>query len=269
MATNSYENWTGDAQTAASHTVHADREKRGSAGLSVLGPRPAQVPFSAERTLEEEYWIQRLDAAGGESTGFLQRSVEFVLALLALIATAPLMALLAIAIRLDSPGPALFWQRRMGKGRRPFWFVKFRTLYADAKQRFPELYRYEYNPEELAELQFKVPHDPRVTRIGRWLRRSTLDELPNFWNVLTGDMAMVGPRPEIPEMFRYYRGEEVMKFSVRPGITGLAQISGRGRLMFHETLRYDLDYVERRSFRLDLHIFVETAYRIVIRDGAF
>jgi lipopolysaccharide/colanic/teichoic acid biosynthesis glycosyltransferase len=114
----------------------------------------------------------------------------------------------------------------MGINRKPFRFVKFRTLYADARQRFPKLYSYQYTAEELEQLKFKVEDDPRVTPQGRWMRRSTLDELPNFWNVLTGDMALVGPRPEIPEMLRYYHGDMLLKFTVRPGITGMAQISG-------------------------------------------
>ena len=112
-------------------------------------------------------------------------------------------------------------------------------------------------------------NDPRVTPQGEWLRKSTLDELPNFWNVLRGDMALVGPRPEIPEMLPYYEGEMQLKFRVRPGITGLAQISGRGRLGFYETVKYDVEYVKNRSFRLDLKILLITIYKIVARDGAF
>jgi lipopolysaccharide/colanic/teichoic acid biosynthesis glycosyltransferase len=108
-----------------------------------------------------------------------------------------------------------------------------------------------------------------VTPQGHWLRKSTLDELPNFWNVLTGRMALVGPRPEIPEMLPYYGGDMLLKFTVRPGITGLAQISGRGRLGFHETVALDVEYVRRRSLTLDLKIILLTIQKIVTRDGAF
>src|SRR5690348_2302602 len=126
---------------------------------------------------------------------FAQRAVESAIALAALVVTAPAMLTIAMLLRLGSRGPALFWQKRVAKDLEIFKFVKFRTLYADARERFPDLYCYKYTDEQLRDLKFKVPYDPRVTRQGEWLRKSTLDELPNFWNVLKGDMALVGPRP--------------------------------------------------------------------------
>jgi len=206
---------------------------------------------------------------GNFEVSWLQRVFEVVVASLALIVTLPIMLVLAIVIRRGTPGPALFFQERVGRDQKLFRFVKFRTMYADARQRWPELYRYQYSPDELPGLTFKVPNDPRVTPQGKWLRMSTLDELPNFWNVLKGDMALVGPRPEIPEMLPYYRGEMLLKFKVRPGITGLAQISGRGRLSFLETVRLDVEYVKKRSFWLDMKILILTVIKVVIRDGAF
>lgn len=197
------------------------------------------------------------------------RIVEIALALMALVTTLPVMLVIAAVIRIDSPGPALFWQTRLGRDACPFRFVKFRTLYADARERWPELYTYRYTPEQLAHLRFKIEGDPRVTRVGRWLRQSSLDELPNFWNVLTGDMALVGPRPEIPEMLPYYRSDQMRKFSVRPGVTGLAQISGRGRLTFNETVGLDLDYVRMHSLAGDLNILLRTLWKVVLRQGAF
>jgi lipopolysaccharide/colanic/teichoic acid biosynthesis glycosyltransferase len=142
-------------------------------------------------------------------------------------------------------------------------------MYADSRARFPHLYAYCYTADEIGRLAFKVPCDPRVTRVGEFLRRTTLDELPNFWNVLTGAMALVGPRPEIPEMLPYYREEHLAKFSVPPGVTGLAQISGRGRLKFLETADLDTEYVRNRSLLLDARIFARTAWMILRRDGAF
>ena len=198
-----------------------------------------------------------------------QRTFEIAFALIALALSLPVMAIIALLIRWDSPGPVLFFQQRIGRKGRPFRFVKFRTLYADARERFPELYAYRYSPQELADLKFKITPDPRVTRCGAWLRRTSLDELPNFWNVLTGDMALVGPRPEIPEMLPYYHDEMLLKFSVRPGITGLAQTHGRGRLKFHDTVQYDLEYVQQRSFLFDLKILLRTIKMVVFRDGAF
>lgn len=200
---------------------------------------------------------------------FCQRVVESTVAIIALILGMPIMLLVGLIIGRGTPGPILFRQFRVGKDEKPFLFVKFRTLYADARQRWPELYAYRYTDDEMKDLKFKITNDPRVTPQGVWLRKSTLDELPNFWNVLTGDMALVGPRPEIPQMMRYYHGEHRLKFRVRPGITGLAQISGRGRLGFHETADLDVEYVRNRSFLLDCKILLMTIYKIVIRDGAF
>jgi len=192
-----------------------------------------------------------------------------VVAATVLVLTSPVLLAMAIAIRRGTPGRALFFQTRLGVNCEPFTFVKFRTLYADARQRFPHLYAYRYTEQDLRNLKFKITNDPRVTPQGRWMRTSTLDELPNFWNVLRGDMALVGPRPEIPEMLPYYTGDMMLKFSARPGITGLAQISGRGRLGFHETVNLDVQYVKTRSWALDLKVLLLTAYKILTRDGAF
>lgn len=196
-----------------------------------------------------------------------QRIVEIAVALVFLVLTLPVMLAVGFIIRRGTGGPVLFWQFRVGRDERPFLFVKFRTLYADARKRWPELYAYNYT--DTRHLVFKITNDPRVTTEGVWLRKSTLDELPNFWNVLTGDMALVGPRPEIPQMMRYYRGEHRLKFRVRPGITGLAQISGRGRLGFLETADLDVHYARNRSLGMDCKILLLTLYKIVTRDGAF
>jgi lipopolysaccharide/colanic/teichoic acid biosynthesis glycosyltransferase len=204
-----------------------------------------------------------------QKTSWWIRAIEIPLAILALIASAPIMLLLAIIIRRDSPGPALFFQDRVGLGGKTFKFVKFRTLYVDARERWPELYAYSYDERSIYEMKFKITDDPRVTRVGRWLRKTSLDELPNFWNVLTGEVGLVGPRPEIPEMVRYYHGWMRDKFSVRPGVTGLAQISGRGRLGFMETVDLDVQYVRRQSFLGDIKIILKTLQMVVMRDGAF
>jgi len=186
-----------------------------------------------------------------------------------LLATLPLMLVIALIVRLDSPGPVVFRQTRIGRDGRLFKFAKFRTLYVDARERWPHLYTYRYTADEVAALHFKLKNDPRVTRVGRWLRKSTLDELPNLWNVLTGDVALVGPRPEIPEMLPYYDDVTLAKFSVRPGVTGLAQVRGRGDLSFRETVELDVEYVRTRSFRLDVDILLRTLICTVLRKGAF
>lgn len=197
------------------------------------------------------------------------RLFEIVVASLLLVVTLPLMALIAVIVRLDSPGPVVFRQTRVGRDGRLFKFAKFRTLYADARQRWPHLYAYRYTADEVAALHFKLKNDPRVTRAGRWLRKSTLDELPNLWNVLTGDVALVGPRPEIPEMLPYYDDVTLAKFSVRPGVTGLAQVRGRGDLSFRDTVALDVEYVRTRSLRLDVEVLLSTVICTVLRKGAF
>jgi exopolysaccharide production protein ExoY len=222
-------------------------------------------PYAASELLDSGQAVP----AAAERVPLATRFFEIVVAAAALIITAPIIAAVALIIRRGTPGPPLFRQKRVGINGRLFTFVKFRTLYHDARERFPHLYAYQYRPEELATFKFKIEDDPRVTPQGRWLRKTTLDELPNFWNVLTGEMALVGPRPEIPEMLPYYRGEMLRKFTVRPGITGLAQISGRGRLSFHDTVRYDVQYASQRSLRLDLKILLTTVRMVLTRDGAF
>ena len=197
------------------------------------------------------------------------RPLEIVVASVALVLGFPVMATFWILIRLGTPGPVMFRQYRIGRGGKVFAFYKFRTMYADARQRFPELYAYSYSPEELDKFQFKVTEDPRVTPQGRWMRKTSLDELPNFWNVLTGDMALVGPRPEIPEMLPYYEGEMLEKFRVRPGVTGLAQVSGRGHLYFRETVELDVENVRKRGFLFDTVVFLRTLLSVVISKGAF
>lgn len=204
-----------------------------------------------------------------ERVPFLLRVFEVSVAGVILLFGLPVMMVQWAIIRLGTPGPGLFFQHRVGIGQRLFRFVKFRTMYVDARERFPHLYAYRYSPDELLSLKFKSDSDPRVTPQGRWLRRLSVDELPNFWNVLTGEMALVGPRPEIPEMLPYYKGEMLEKFSVRPGVTGIAQISGRGRLGFYETVELDVSYVRNRSFLLDFRILAKTVALIILRDGAF
>jgi lipopolysaccharide/colanic/teichoic acid biosynthesis glycosyltransferase len=228
----------------------------------------------------------------------LYRIFEIIVSFFALVISLPVMLLIALIIKLDSPGPALFFQRRVAKSKpvygkellkneqfrvvdsdfspekkywvpETFWFVKFRTMYANAKEKFPELYDYNCTSEELKSFAFKVQHDPRITKVGQWLRESTLDELPNFWNVLTGRMRLVGPRPEIPEMLQNYRPEQMRKFTVKPGITGLSQTNGRGRLSFQETVAYDIKYAQNCSIGLDLKILFITIWKVVTRHGAF
>jgi lipopolysaccharide/colanic/teichoic acid biosynthesis glycosyltransferase len=198
------------------------------------------------------------------------RVIEIAVASLCLALALPVILVLMLIVKLESPGPALFTQERIARGaRRPFRFVKLRTMYIDAPTRFPDLCAYSFKPGEVASVKLSLEDDPRVTRFGKWLRRTSLDELPNLWNVVTGDMALVGPRPEMWKMLPYYDGRTLRKFDVLPGVTGFAQVSGRGDLTFAETVEHDLAYVERKSVATDLRTIWRTIGSILRRDGAF
>jgi lipopolysaccharide/colanic/teichoic acid biosynthesis glycosyltransferase len=215
----------------------------------------------------EEPWV----TAPPKSLAYhaVKRVLDIVVGVLGLVVTLPLMLVLAIIIRLDSPGPIIFRQHRLGENGRPFKFYKFRTMWVDARERFPELYAYRYTDAEIRDMYFKVLDDPRLTRFGAHLRKTSLDELPNFFNVLLGDMTLVGPRPELAEMLQYYTEVQRVKFSVKPGVTGLAQVTGRAVLRFQQTINSDLEYCARRSLWFDFVILVWTAKTIVQRVGAF
>jgi exopolysaccharide biosynthesis polyprenyl glycosylphosphotransferase len=194
-----------------------------------------------------------------------KRVIDLVLSATALLVAAPVLIAIAVAIRLDSPGPVLFVQTRMGHSKRTFRLVKFRTMAVDAEIRQSEL-------EKLNEAEgpvFKIANDPRVTRIGAFLRRTSLDELPQFWNVLRGDMSLVGPRPlPLRDVRRFDEAVQRKRFSVKPGITCLWQISGRSKLTFAEWLKLDLWYIDNWSLTLDLSLLVRTIPAVLKRRGA-
>jgi lipopolysaccharide/colanic/teichoic acid biosynthesis glycosyltransferase len=204
--------------------------------------------------------------AGGRYTplGELVKSLsDRVLAAIGLIVISPLLAMIALAVRLDSPGPALFRQPRVGRDGRTFTFWKFRGMYVDARKRFPELYDYNYSVADVQNLRFHPDEDPRVTRIGQKLRRTSLDELPNLINVVLGDMSLVGPRPEIPELLSYYGAAAAEILSVRPGITSLAKLVGRDNITFEETLALDRRYIRERSLAMDFRLVFGTLVMVV------
>lgn len=181
----------------------------------------------------------------------------------------PILILIAFLIKLDSKGPVVFSQIRIGKGFVPFRFYKFRTMWNDAQKRYPELYKYQYSKQEIKTMRFKIINDPRLTSFGRILRKTSLDELPNLVNVIQGEMSLVGPRPEIPEMIKYYTKPQMKKFSIRPGITGYAQVNGRGLLTFKETIQQDLQYVQDQDFSTDVKLLIKTVHSVLKALGAF
>jgi lipopolysaccharide/colanic/teichoic acid biosynthesis glycosyltransferase len=183
-----------------------------------------------------------------------------------LLLVAPLMLVLVVAIRLTTRGPALFCQRRVGRDGAPFVMLKFRSMYIDAEARRDEL----LERNDVAEgLLFKIRNDPRITPIGRWLRRYSLDELPQLLNVIGGSMSLVGPRPPLPAEVACYDDELRRRLLVKPGMTGLWQISGRSDLPWQEAINLDLRYVENWSITVDLLILWKTARAVATGAGAY
>jgi exopolysaccharide biosynthesis polyprenyl glycosylphosphotransferase len=195
----------------------------------------------------------------------VKRGFDIVSAILLLILLSPALALLALIIRLDSEGPVIFRQTRCGKDGKLFAFYKFRGMVADAEARQSEF-------DHLNEAQgpiFKMKHDPRVTRVGRVLRRTSLDELPQLWNVLRGEMSLVGPRPPLPKEVEKYEEWHQARLRAVPGITGLWQVSGRSQLGFDEMTRLDIEYLNVWSLALDLRILVRTVVAVIFAHGAY
>ncbi len=199
------------------------------------------------------------------STIFIKRAFDLVCGSIGCALLAPLVPFIALAIKLDSRGPVFYVQRRAGLNAEPFRMFKFRTMAVDAEK---ELHRM-LTLEDLAEPVFKFEADPRVTRVGRFLRRLSIDEAPQFINVVLGDMSIVGPRPEQVEIVELYRPEHRFRLAVKPGVTGPMQVSGRGALSFAERLAVELDYVENVSLVRDLRILAQTLPSISRGTGAY
>lgn len=188
----------------------------------------------------------------------MPRAADLLLSALALAVLSPVLLAVAIAIKVRDPGPVFYVSPRLGRGGRTFGMIKFRTMRVDA----PDLRNPDGSTQSHAE-------DPRVTPIGRWLRRTSLDELPQLINVLRGEMSLVGPRPDLPDQIRYYAPADHERLRVRPGITGLAQVSGRNGLSWEERRALDVAYVARRSFAGDLLILARTLPGVARGTGVF
>ncbi|MFD1831081.1 exopolysaccharide biosynthesis polyprenyl glycosylphosphotransferase [Streptomyces desertarenae] len=195
----------------------------------------------------------------------LKRVTDVVGALVLAVLLAPLLLAVALAVRLSSPGPVIYRQVRVGRGRRPFRMWKFRTMVDSADRLRSALEA----ANEHDGAMFKMRRDPRVTRLGRFLRRYSLDELPQLYNVLAGHMSLVGPRPPLPEEVERYDGAELRRLSVRPGITGLWQVSGRSDLSWDETVALDLSYVDNWRYTKDVDVLARTFRAVVSARGAY
>jgi exopolysaccharide biosynthesis polyprenyl glycosylphosphotransferase len=195
----------------------------------------------------------------------VKRGFDLVVSALVAVVGLPIWALLALAIKLDSRGPVIFVDRRIGVGEREFGMLKFRTMVADASALQPGL----EDDNEAGGALFKIREDPRVTRVGRFLRRFSLDEIPQVVNVLKGEMSLVGPRPLPLRDYQLLEDWHRRRYAVLPGMTGLWQISGRSGLTFDDLVRLDFTYIENWSIWLDISIIVKTIPAVITRRGAY
>ena len=195
---------------------------------------------------------------------FAKRAADLIASALALIVLSPLMLALAILVRLTSPGPIFYRQIRCGLNGRRFTLYKFRSMVANADELRPELEAF----NEIEGFAFKMKNDPRCTPLGRWLRKFSLDELPQLWNVLSGDMSFVGPRPPLPQEVERYAPWQRRRLRMRPGLTCLWTLEGRNRLSFDRLVQFDLAYIDNWSLWLDLKIFVKTIPHVALGRGA-
>jgi len=193
----------------------------------------------------------------------LKRALDIVFSILALILLSPLLLIVAIAVRLDSPGPVFYTSERIGKKGHVFRCIKFRTMVRDAENRRPEV----MHMNERDGVLFKIANDPRITRVGRFLRKYSLDELPQFLNVLRGDMSVVGPRPPIASEVREYKVGHLRRLDVTPGITGLWQVQARKDPSFDSYISLDVTYIENWSLMLDIQIILRTVGVVLAGTG--
>lgn len=221
------------------------------------------VPISTERL------VTVLPRSANPVGGTAKRAIDIILSFTAIIALLPLFLGCALLVYLTSPGPVLFRHRRVGVGGRDFGCLKFRTMAADAERRLNEYLR--LNPEAHQEWRAhrKLRFDPRVTPFGHFMRRSSLDELPQLFNVLKGDMSLVGPRPIVDEEIEKYQEHFALYASARPGLTGLWQVSGRNTTSYAQRVAYDVDYLTNWSLFRDIRIIFATVAHIVHGRGAY
>ncbi len=226
----------------------------------IAGPRIHIRPVAGLPLLH----IEEPELSGGRR--LVKAMFDRTVGLLAVLALLPALLFIGIAVRLTSPGPALFRQTRIGRGGRPFTIYKFRSMHVDAETRLQALLEYNDRSEGVL---FKIRRDPRVTGIGTVLRRYSLDELPQLLNIVKGDMSLVGPRPPLPSEVEQYEMDVHRRLLVKPGLTGLWQVSGRSDLSWDEAVRLDLHYVENWSLILDFMILWRTVAAVVKGRGAY
>jgi exopolysaccharide biosynthesis polyprenyl glycosylphosphotransferase len=195
----------------------------------------------------------------------IKRAIDVCAALVGIVLASPLLLLCAILIKLQDGGPVLFRQERVGRSGQRFLIVKFRSMVVNAEAMKSELMDLNEHDDDRT---FKILHDPRITRVGRFMRRMSLDELPQLWNILWGEMSLVGPRPALPSEVALYEPQHMTRLAVKPGLTCIWQVSGRSNLGFPKQMELDLQYIKRRSVWLDLMLIARTAPAVLFGEGA-
>lgn len=197
----------------------------------------------------------------------VKRLLDITLGSILLLLSLPIILIAALAIRLETKGNPFFFQQRIGLGGKPFRIVKLRGMFIDARVRFAELY--DYKRHGTLDFHFHPKTDPRITKVGAFLRRTSIDELPNFWNVVVGDMTLVGPRPEVPELLDLYGEYKTSYVSIKPGVTCISKISGRDSLSKRDSIELDLRYVEKMGIGYDCHILWKTLEGVLLRRDVY
>ena len=198
---------------------------------------------------------------------FFKRLLDIIGGTVLFIISLPIILITAIIIRFESKGSPFFFQTRIGLHGKPFKIFKLRGMFVDARERFPELY--DYSANTTLDFHFHYEYDPRVTKTGHIIRKYSIDELPNFFNVVMGDMSLVGPRPEIPDILQKYEQFKEEYISVKPGITCSSKISGRDTLTKLETIELDLNYIRTRSLKKDIHILLTTFTQVILKKNVY
>jgi len=231
--------------------------RRYGAAQSILGRNILYFHFQIQRL--HAYWI-----AGG--TALLKRTVDITFSTLLLILCSPVFLLIGILVKLEDRGSVFFAQRRVGQFGREFKMYKIRSMCLDAEQRLKDVLASNHHKDGVT---FKIKNDPRITRVGRWLRKLSLDELPQLFNVLIGDMSLVGPRPPVPGEVSKYSMADRRRLAVKPGITCIWQISGRAEIDFSGQVQLDVNYIENVSFWTDMKILARTVPAVLSGKGAY
>jgi len=223
----------------------------------------------SEGEIKLEYWEGQVDAKYQQSRHIyrsVKRIFDLVASFIGLILLSPLFLVVAIAIKIEDPtGPIFYSQTRLGKRQEPFEMYKFRSMVLDADKLKNKL----LDKNEVEGAMFKMKNDPRVTKVGKIIRKYSIDELPQLLNVLTGEMSLVGPRPPLPNEVKKYSSYDKQRLTVKPGCTGLWQISGRNDVGFEEMVRLDLDYINHRNASYDVYILIKTIGVFLFPNGAY